>query len=136
MQVVVDVLLLQGLWDRTDGFYYDRLHMSSQQTVSLRIRSLVGLMPLIAVHVIPQSTLRHLPRLARQLMISADASVQQPVSLSVSLLASQFCSLWSVHLEHFTVGYLPVDNTKTISKTTEDFPFLLSLWNTTVCMLS
>jgi len=74
-----------GLWDSSDAFYYDRLHVSSLQTVDLRIRSLVGLMPLIAVHIISQSQLCHLPRFARQLTKSIDASIQLQVSLSSSL---------------------------------------------------
>jgi hypothetical protein len=40
-----------GLWDDQDGFYYDHAHFGNQN-VRLRIRSLVGLMPLIAVEVL------------------------------------------------------------------------------------
>ncbi len=40
-----------GLWDERDGFYYDQLHLDGR-TVPLRIRSLVGLMPLITALVI------------------------------------------------------------------------------------
>src|SRR5206468_10025149 len=40
-----------GLWDENDGFYYDQLHASGQ-TVPLRVRSLVGLMPLVAVELL------------------------------------------------------------------------------------
>jgi len=84
-KVCVDMLIFQGLWDSTDSFYYDRLHVSSQQIVSLRIRSLVGLLPLIAVHVMSQSKLRRLPRLARQLTKFVNASMQMQVSVSSSL---------------------------------------------------
>jgi len=86
------LLLLQGLWDCTDTFYYDRLHVSSQQTVSLRIRSLVGLMPLIAVHIMHWSKLSHLPRLASQLRKSVDTSMQKHVSLQMSLLIPPYFS--------------------------------------------
>jgi hypothetical protein len=37
-----------GLWDEEDGFYYDRLRMSEGNFHMLRIRSLVGLVPLFA----------------------------------------------------------------------------------------
>src|SRR5258707_1255249 len=40
-----------GLWDEQDGFYYDQLKVDGRQ-IPLRTRSLVGLMPLIAVEVI------------------------------------------------------------------------------------
>ena len=89
--------MLQGLWDCTDTFYYDCLHVSSQETVSLRIRSLVGLMPLIAVHVLCWSKLRHLPRLASQLTKSVDASMQQHVSLHMLLINRHSLLLTSSH---------------------------------------
>jgi hypothetical protein len=37
------------LWNEADGFYYDALHPSDGRTRPLRIRSLVGLIPLVAV---------------------------------------------------------------------------------------
>jgi hypothetical protein len=49
-----------GLWDETDGFYYDELHVGQQQ-VSLRVRSLVGLMPLLAVEVLDDHVIERLP---------------------------------------------------------------------------
>ena len=49
-----------GLWDEQDGFYYDELHIG-EQTVPLRVRSLVGLIPLIAVEIIERETIERLP---------------------------------------------------------------------------
>ena len=40
-----------GLWDETDGFYYDELQKPDGTRTPLRTRSLVGLLPLIAVTV-------------------------------------------------------------------------------------
>jgi hypothetical protein len=48
-----------GLWDEQDGFYYDRVHVNGQAT-PLRIRSLVGLVPLFAVEVLEDDILNHL----------------------------------------------------------------------------
>ena len=39
-----------GLWDEEDGFYYDHLHVDGQP-IRLRIRSIVGIIPLFAVEV-------------------------------------------------------------------------------------
>ncbi|HEY7034407.1 MAG TPA: hypothetical protein VH482_23930 [Thermomicrobiales bacterium] len=36
------------LWDEEDGFYYDELHASDGREVPLKVRSLVGLIPIIA----------------------------------------------------------------------------------------
>jgi hypothetical protein len=41
-----------GLWDEEDGFYYDRLLGENNQSVPLRLRSLVGLVPLFAVETV------------------------------------------------------------------------------------
>ena len=38
-----------GLWDDDDGFYYDRLRMPNNETIPLKVRSLVGLIPMFAV---------------------------------------------------------------------------------------
>ena len=50
-----------GLWDEEDGFYYDNLKIKGKKVVPMKIRSLVGLLPLIAVTVIKQKTLDSLP---------------------------------------------------------------------------
>jgi hypothetical protein len=46
-----------GLWDDKDGFFYDALHTSDGQVVPMRVRSLVGLLPLFAVVVLEPDTL-------------------------------------------------------------------------------
>jgi hypothetical protein len=55
-----------GLWDDRDGFYYDELHLGDQE-VPLRVRSLVGLIPLIAVEVLEQETIDRLPGFRKRL---------------------------------------------------------------------
>jgi hypothetical protein len=42
-----------GLWDEDDGFFYDVLHFADGQRQDLRARSVVGLIPLLAVTVLP-----------------------------------------------------------------------------------
>jgi hypothetical protein len=49
-----------GLWDEEDGFYYDQIQFDSH-VVPLKTRSLVGLLPLIAVEVLEEETCRRLP---------------------------------------------------------------------------
>jgi hypothetical protein len=49
-----------GLWDEEDGFYYDRLHVDGT-SIPLKVRSLVGLLPLIAVEVLEDGLLNRLP---------------------------------------------------------------------------
>ncbi len=45
------------LWDEQDEFYYDVLHVPEQRPQPMRIRSLVGLMPLFAVEVLQSEML-------------------------------------------------------------------------------
>jgi hypothetical protein len=55
-----------GLWDEQDGFYYDQLHAPGQH-VPLRVRSLVGLMPLIAVELLDHEITDRLPGFSKRL---------------------------------------------------------------------
>jgi hypothetical protein len=49
-----------GLWDETDGFYYDQVKIDGQ-IIPLKSRSLVGLLPLIAVEILQEDKIRGLP---------------------------------------------------------------------------
>jgi hypothetical protein len=44
-----------GLWDDADEFYYDVLHLPDGQRIPLRLRSMVGLIPLFAVEILDAS---------------------------------------------------------------------------------
>jgi hypothetical protein len=50
----------EGLWDEEDGFYYDQLHLDSRE-IPLKVRSLVGLIPLLAVEVLEDEVIDRLP---------------------------------------------------------------------------
>jgi len=50
-----------GLWDEQDEFYYDVLHLPAGRREVLRVRSMVGLIPLLAVEVIEPELLERLP---------------------------------------------------------------------------
>src|SRR6185503_9848032 len=45
-----------GLWDENDGFYYDEMHIG-EDAIPMRVRSLVGLIPLIAVEILEKETI-------------------------------------------------------------------------------
>ncbi len=51
----------KGLWDEDDGFYYDQILDDGNPPVPLRTRSLVGLLPLIAVELIDEKRIASLP---------------------------------------------------------------------------
>jgi hypothetical protein len=54
------------LWDEEDGFYYDVMRLPDGSTQQLRVRSLVGLLPLCAATVIEPELLDHVPELLEQ----------------------------------------------------------------------
>jgi Mannosylglycerate hydrolase MGH1-like glycoside hydrolase domain len=56
-----------GLWDPKDQFYYDVLNLPDDRLVPLKVRSMVGLIPLFAVETIDQAQLDALPEFAARL---------------------------------------------------------------------
>ncbi|PZX18205.1 hypothetical protein LX81_00834 [Palleronia aestuarii] len=56
-----------GLWDEEDGFFYDVLVLPDGSTTTLRVRSLVGLIPLCAVEVLDGDLAQRHPAFARRL---------------------------------------------------------------------
>jgi hypothetical protein len=56
-----------GLWDEKDGFYYDMLTLPDDTQIPLKIRSMVGLIPLFAVMTIDQKVIESLPGFERRM---------------------------------------------------------------------
>jgi hypothetical protein len=55
-----------GLWDDADGFYYDQLVLPGGDRFPLRVRSMVGLLPLMAVETLQPQLLDRLPDFKRR----------------------------------------------------------------------
>ena len=55
------------LWDAKDGFYYDFLHMTDGQRLPLKVRSMVGLIPLFAVETLDPVIVDALPGFKRRM---------------------------------------------------------------------
>ena len=56
-----------GLWDETDGFFYDGLRLPNGTCKLLRLRSLVGLIPLFAVDTMEPEVIERLPGFRRRM---------------------------------------------------------------------
>jgi hypothetical protein len=52
-----DAIDAQGLWDETDGLYYDRLITASGEAVPVKVHSMVGIIPALALGVIDGTVL-------------------------------------------------------------------------------
>jgi len=55
------------LWDKEDGFFYDVLHLPNGRNVPLKVRSMVGLIPLFAVETLDSELVDSLPRFKHRL---------------------------------------------------------------------
>jgi hypothetical protein len=53
-----------GLWDEQDGFFYDALRLPGGRVDTMRVRSMVGLIPMLAVEVLDASMTSRLPDFA------------------------------------------------------------------------
>ena len=56
-----------NLWDNEDGFYYDVLHLPDERHLTLKVRSMVGLIPLFAVETLDPEVVDSLPGFKRRL---------------------------------------------------------------------
>jgi hypothetical protein len=56
-----------GLWDTADEFFYDKLKLPDGSSEPMRVRSIVGLIPLFAVHVLEERLHGSLPGLRERL---------------------------------------------------------------------
>ena len=56
-----------SLWNEEDGFFYDALHLPDGKVIPLKVRSLVGLMPLLAVETLEDDLVERLPVFKRRL---------------------------------------------------------------------
>jgi hypothetical protein len=56
-----------GMWSEVDGFFYDVLHTAETGHVPMRLRSMVGLIPLFAVETLEPQRLDRLPGFKRRM---------------------------------------------------------------------
>jgi len=57
----------EGMWDEEDGFYYDLLRLPDGSATRLKVRSMVGLLPLCATTVIEEWQRRQVPQVTKHL---------------------------------------------------------------------
>ena len=73
-----------GLWDDKDGFYYDALHMGANSHIPMKVRSMVGLIPLFAAETFEPEDLEKLPcfRKRMQWFFDHNSDVAEHVDMS------------------------------------------------------
>jgi len=73
-----------SLWDEEDGFYYDVLHLPNGQTSFLKVRSLVGLIPLLAVETLEPEIVDMFPGFKRRMQWFLDNTPECPQHLEMT----------------------------------------------------
>ncbi|MDY0219513.1 MAG: hypothetical protein RBR67_00045 [Desulfobacterium sp.] len=57
-----------SLWDEQDGFFYDALHLPDGEIIPLKVRSLVGLIPLLVVETLEHELVESMPVFKRRML--------------------------------------------------------------------
>ena len=63
-----DAIVGQGLWDETDGLYYDRLITASGNAIPMKVRSMVGIIPTLAAATVDRDMLDRTMTLNKRFM--------------------------------------------------------------------
>ncbi|WP_420147947.1 MGH1-like glycoside hydrolase domain-containing protein [Spirosoma sp.] len=131
-----------GLWDEADAFFYDQLRMSDGSIHRLRVRTLVGLIPIFAVEILDDELLKanpgflermvwfqgHRPDLYHQVSRYTEKGVDQKRLLSL-LRGFRLKSLLNKVLDESE--FLSPHGVRAVSKVYRDHPYEFQLDNTT-----
>jgi hypothetical protein len=74
-----------GLWDEADGFYYSHIHAAGKK-VPLKVRSMVGIIPLFAVEILEEDVIRKLPGFSKRMQWFLDH--RQDLAIQTSYMCS------------------------------------------------
>ena len=74
----------RSLWDTEDGFYYDLLHLPNGEEHFLKIRSMVGLIPLFAVETLEPEIVDRLPGFKRRMQWFIDNHPDVPEHIEMT----------------------------------------------------
>jgi hypothetical protein len=74
----------KSLWDPEDGFYYDVLHLPNGENHFMKIRSMVGLIPLFAVETLEPEIVERLPGFKRRMQWFIDNHPDVPEHIEMT----------------------------------------------------
>ena len=63
---IAEAMTNLGMWDAEEGMYYDQLSLTSGVTIPIKARSMVGMIPLLAVAVVDEAMLRNAMKFGKQ----------------------------------------------------------------------
>ena len=129
------------LWDRTDGFYYDVLRTRDDRSIRLRLRSMVGLIPLFAVETLESELIDTLPGFKRRMQWFIENSEEFADCIETQTTATnirRFLSLVSRERLRRVLSYMLDESeflspygVRSLSRVHRDHPYTIQLNRTT-----
>ena len=135
----------EGLWDEEDGFYYDLLKMPDCSFKRLKVRSMVGLIPMFATIIFDETAWKMLPSFEKQM----DAFSRQRPDLAALVSSWKDCKGNDQHLLSLLRGhrlklllrrmldpaeFLADNGIRSVSKIHEEDPYDLRLDGADYCV--
>jgi hypothetical protein len=125
-----------GLWDDADGFYYDVLHLGATTKLPMKVRSMVGLIPLFAVETFEPEDLERLPSFRKRMQWfmahnpdfsdHVDMSQSTPKGARLLLTIANRSKLERIYKYLFDENeFLSPHGIRALSKFHKDHPFTL-----------
>jgi hypothetical protein len=125
------------LWDPRDGFYYDVLHHDDGRNLSLKVRSMVGLIPLFGVETLDPELVDRLPGFKRRMQwfIENKPGLSNHVETeSADSGPRRFLALVNRHRLRRVLGYMLDENEffspygiRALSRYHREHPYVLTL---------
>jgi hypothetical protein len=125
-----------GLWDEEDGFFYDRLRLPDGRGIPMRMKSMVGLIPLFAVTTLDAEAIDRMPGFKRRMqwftkhrpdLCGNIASITRPGQDERTLLSlvqpSQLRRVLQIMLDENE--FLSPHGIRAVSRYHRDHPFVL-----------
>lgn len=134
-----------GLWDEEDGFYYDYLRLPGQSR-AMKVRSMVGLIPLFTCLVLEDEVIQKLPGFRKRLVwfLENRKDLAKQVSYLDTLQEGEFCHLLAIPSQDKLLRvlkylldedeFLSTYGIRSISKYHEDHPFTMDVGGETHCV--
>jgi Glycosyl hydrolase family 63 C-terminal domain len=127
-----------GLWDEGDGFYYDVLHLGKTTHLPMKVRSMVGLIPLFAVETFEPEDLERLPSFRKRMQWfmahnpdfsdHVDMSQSTPKGSRLLLTIANRSKLERIYKYLFDENeFLSPHGIRALSKFHKDHPFALQV---------
>ena len=132
------------LWNREDGFFYDVLHLPDGKTFPMKVRSMVGLIPLFAVETLDSELIDQLPRFKHRMQWFIEN--RPDFSLHIETQSQdgevrRFLSLVNRHRLPKVLRYLLDEKeflsphgVRALSRYHKDHPYILSMMGMTHCV--